>query len=49
MASKKMTFTLPSDLVRRIKKLPVGKRSGFVKRAIERELGLWYLSVGLEK
>jgi hypothetical protein len=37
-ASKKVTFTLPVDLVRRIKKLPVGKRSGFVKRAIEKEL-----------
>ena len=39
MAAKKVTFTLPTDLVRRIKKLPLGKRSGFVKQAIEKELG----------
>ena len=38
MAAKKVTFILPLDLVRRIKRLPVGKRSGFVKQAIEKEL-----------
>jgi len=38
MAAKKVTFTMPSDLVRRVKRLPAGKRSAFVARAIEREL-----------
>jgi hypothetical protein len=38
MAVKKVTFTLPRDLVRRIKKLPAGKRSRFVTKAIEKEL-----------
>ena len=38
MAAKKVTFTMPSDLVRRVKRLPAGKRSAFVAHAIEREL-----------
>ena len=38
MSAKKVTFTLPSDLLRRIKRLPAGERSAFVARAIEREL-----------
>lgn len=38
MAGKKVTFTMPSDLVRTVKRLPAGKRSAFVARAIEREL-----------
>ncbi len=38
MANRKLTVTMPSDLVRRLKKLPAAKRSGFVKQAIEREL-----------
>lgn len=42
MAAKKVTFTLPSDLVRRIKKLRAGKRSRFVRQAIEKELDRQY-------
>ena len=38
MAAKRMTFSLPPDLVWGIKKLPAGKRSQFVKQAIEKEL-----------
>ncbi len=38
MAGKNVTFTMPSDLVRRVKRLPAGERSAFVARAIEREL-----------
>ncbi len=38
MAAKKVNFTLPTELVRRIKKLSPGTRSEFVKQAIEKEL-----------
>jgi len=38
MAVEKVTFTLPEELVRRFKKIPAGKRSTFVKVAVEREL-----------
>ncbi|MGH7847109.1 MAG: hypothetical protein ACREQW_18345 [Candidatus Binatia bacterium] len=38
MANEKVTFTLPEELVRRLKKIPAGKRSTFVRVAVEREL-----------
>jgi len=38
MAVEKVTFTLPEDLVRRLEKIPAGKRSMVVKEAVEREL-----------
>ena len=38
MAAEKVTFTLPEDLVRRLEKIPAGKRSMVVKEAVEREL-----------
>lgn len=38
MAVEKVTFTLPEGLVRRLEKIPVGKRSMVVKQAVEREL-----------
>ena len=39
MAVEKVTFTLPEELVRRLEKIPSGKRSMVVKEALERELG----------
>jgi len=38
MAVEKVTFTLPEELVRRLAKVPPGKRSTVVKEAVEREL-----------
>lgn len=38
MTIKKITFTLPKELVRRLEKVPPGKRSLLVKRAVEKEL-----------
>ena len=38
MAVEKVTFTLPEELVRRLEKIPSGKRSMVVKEAVEREL-----------
>ena len=35
---RKITFNLPEELIRRLKKLPTGKRSMLVKLAIEKEL-----------
>ena len=38
MAVEKVTFTLPEEFVRRLEKIPTGKRSMAVKEAVEREL-----------
>ena len=38
MAVEKVTFTLPEELVRRLAKIPAGKRSLLVKTAVEKEL-----------
>ena len=38
MAVEKVTFTLPEELVRRLEKVPAGRRSLLVKEAVEREL-----------
>lgn len=38
MAVEKVTFTLPEELVRRLGKIPVGKRSLLVAEALKREL-----------
>ncbi len=38
MAVEKVTFTLPEELVRRLEKVPAGKRSMLVKKAVEKEL-----------
>ncbi len=38
MAVEKVTFTLPKELLRRLAKIPAGKRSTLVKQAVEREL-----------
>ena len=36
MAAEKVTFTLPKQLVRRLERVPAGKRSSVVKEALER-------------
>jgi hypothetical protein len=38
MTMRKITFNLPEELIRRLKKLPTGKRSMLVKLAVEKEL-----------
>lgn len=38
MAVEKVTFTLPEELVRRLSKVPAGKRSLLVAEAVKREL-----------
>ena len=38
MAVEKVTFTLPEELVRRLEKIPAGKRSLLVKNAVTKEL-----------
>jgi hypothetical protein len=38
MSVEKVTFTLPEELVRRLEKVPAGKRSLLVKEAVEKEL-----------
>src|SRR6516164_1071897 len=38
MAVEKVTFTLPEELVRRLERVPAGKRSLLVKTAVEKEL-----------
>ena len=38
MAVEKVTFTLPEELVRRLERVPAGKRSLLVKKAVEKEL-----------
>ena len=38
MSVEKVTFTLPEELVRRLEKVPAGKRSMLVKEAVEKEL-----------
>jgi hypothetical protein len=38
MAVEKVTFTLPTELIQRLAKIPAGKRSMLVKDALEREL-----------
>ena len=38
MAAEKVTFTLPEELVRRLEKVPAGKRSFLVAEALKREL-----------
>jgi len=38
MAVEKVTFTLPEELLRRLEKVPAGKRSLLVAEALRREL-----------
>jgi metal-responsive CopG/Arc/MetJ family transcriptional regulator len=38
MSVEKVTFTLPKELVRRLEKVPAGKRSMLVKEAVAKEL-----------
>ncbi|MGH7371538.1 MAG: hypothetical protein ACREJK_06790 [Candidatus Methylomirabilales bacterium] len=38
MAAEKVTFTLPEEVLRRLEKVPAGKRSLLVAEAVRREL-----------
>jgi hypothetical protein len=49
MAVEKVTFTLPEELVRRLERIPAGKRSMVVKEAVERELHRQAAAVVLKK
>ncbi|MFQ5904327.1 MAG: hypothetical protein ACE5JO_11620 [Candidatus Binatia bacterium] len=49
MAVEKVTFTLPEKLVRKLEKIPTGKRSMVVKEAVERELDRQAAVVALKK
>ena len=49
MAIVKATFTIPEELLRRLEKVPVGKRSLLVAEAIKRELNRKSLAKALKK
>ncbi|MCH8054798.1 MAG: hypothetical protein IH857_01415 [Deltaproteobacteria bacterium] len=49
MAVEKVTFTLPEELVRRLERIPTGKRSMVVKEAVERELDRQAAVAGLKR
>ena len=49
MAVVKATFTIPEELLRRLEKVPVGKRSLLVAEAIKRELNRKSLAKALKK
>lgn len=49
MSVEKVTFTLPEELVRRLEKIPAGKRSMVVKEAVERELDRQAAVMALKK
>jgi len=49
MAVVKATFTIPEELLRRLEKVPAGKRSLLVAKAIKRELDRKSLAEGLKK
>lgn len=49
MAAEKVTFTLPEELVRRLEKVPAGRRSLLVKEAVERELDRQAAVMALKK
>ncbi|MGH7889583.1 MAG: hypothetical protein ACRENF_03430 [Thermodesulfobacteriota bacterium] len=49
MAVEKATFTLPEELLRRLEKVPVGKRSLLVAEAVKRELDRRAMAETLKK
>ena len=49
MAVVKATFSIPEELLRRLEKVPAGKRSLLVAKAIKRELDRKSLAEGLKK
>lgn len=49
MAVEKATFTLPAELLRKLEKVPAGKRSRLVAEALRRELDRRAMSEALKK
>ncbi len=49
MAVEKVTFTLPEELLRKLEKVPAGKRSLLVAEALRRELDRLALAKSLKK
>ena len=49
MAVEKVTFTLPEELLRRLVKIPAGKRSLLVAEALRRELDRRVMAKDLKK
>lgn len=49
MAAEKATFTLPEELLRRLEKVPAGKRSLVVAEALRRELDRRAMADALKK
>ncbi len=49
MAVVKATFTIPEELLKRLEKVPAGKRSLLVAKAIKRELDRKSLAEDLKK
>ena len=49
MAAEKVTFTLPEEVLRRLEKVPAGKRSLLVAEAVRRELDRRALAGTLKK
>lgn len=49
MAAEKVTFTLPEELLRRLEKVPAGRRSLLVAEAVRRELDRRALAESLKK
>ena len=49
MAAQKTTFTLPEELLRRLEKVPAGKRSLLVAEALRRELNRRAMVQALKK
>jgi metal-responsive CopG/Arc/MetJ family transcriptional regulator len=49
MAAEKVTFTLPEELLRRLGKVPAGRRSLLVAEAVRRELDRRALAEALKR
>lgn len=49
MAAEKVTFTLPEELLRRLARVPAGRRSLLVAEAVKRELDRRALAEALKK
>lgn len=49
MGAEKATFTLPAEVLRRLEKVPAGKRSVLVAEAVRRELDRRAMAEALKK
>jgi metal-responsive CopG/Arc/MetJ family transcriptional regulator len=49
MAAEKVTFTLPEEVLRRLERVPAGKRSLLVAEAVRRELDRRAVAEALRK